>query len=88
MKKDFTQAAAMQFISKEQKEIKRRRKNENVIKGNYAIKLEKSETKTKRFNMILKPSLYNNLKEIAKQLNISINDLAHQVLADFIEKQR
>jgi predicted HicB family RNase H-like nuclease len=88
MKKNFVNVAAMQFISKDQKEIKKPKINDNVIKGNYAINLEKCEAKTKRFNMIFKPSLYNNLKKTTKRLNISINDLVHQILTDFIEKQK
>lgn len=50
------------------------------------ISAEKPETKSKRYNLLLYPSLYMKLKERAEETGISINDLINQVLTAFIEK--
>jgi predicted HicB family RNase H-like nuclease len=85
MVKSFKESAARQFISKPV--LQTSETGQNIIKGNVSIKVDKPETKSKRFNAILKPSLYEGLKEHARRLGISTNDLVHQVLEAFIAKE-
>jgi hypothetical protein len=44
------------------------------------------EIKSKRFNMLMQPSLYDDLKRVATANKTSMNDLAHQALTDFVGK--
>jgi predicted HicB family RNase H-like nuclease len=56
---------------------------------NFTIKAEPpKEAKTKRFNAVMRPSLYNSLKVLANNNSTSINDLIHRILSDYIEKHR
>ncbi|MDR0985050.1 MAG: hypothetical protein LBL53_00975 [Endomicrobium sp.] len=75
-------------IRKQSKKININYNKKLVNNNKLIIDTHKPETKTKRFNMLLKLSLFNNLKSFANKLGISINDLAHQVLNDFISKRK
>jgi predicted HicB family RNase H-like nuclease len=87
MVKSFKESVAKQFISKPVPQTSESEPGQNIIKGKVSINVEKPESKSKRFNAILKPSLYEGLKETAMRLGISTNDLVHQVLAAFIAKE-
>lgn len=47
----------------------------------------KEETKTKRLNLLLKPSTYTKIKKIAKRNDISINELFNQLAEERIKKE-
>jgi predicted HicB family RNase H-like nuclease len=51
----------------------------------YRVKVLQ-EIKSKRFNMLIQPSLYDDLKRVATANKTSMNDLVHQVLTDFVAK--
>ena len=38
------------------------------------------ETKSKRVQMLMQPSLYNSIKEKAEQSGISVNEMMHEIL--------
>jgi len=42
------------------------------------------EARSKRFNALMQPSLYNSLLEIAKAHGISVNELMHRVLQKYV----
>lgn len=42
------------------------------------------ETKSKRLNLLLQPSLYESIKKVAKKNKNSVNETIHQVLQDYI----
>ncbi len=43
------------------------------------------EVRSKRFNALMQPSLYNNLLKIAGANGVSVNELVHRVLEKFVE---
>ena len=46
------------------------------------------ETKSKRVQLLLQPSLHNKLKEISEQKETSINDLIHTILEQYTRKNK
>ncbi|GHT51523.1 hypothetical protein AGMMS49990_05990 [Endomicrobiia bacterium] len=75
--KDFKQAAAAQFVSlahNDKQEVKKH-KEELMIEKKAAI-----ETKTKHLSLLVKPSTYARLKAQSKSKDLSINEIANQVL--------
>lgn len=43
------------------------------------------ETKSKRLNLLIKPSLLSRVKNIAEQKQISVNDLINRLLENFLD---
>ena len=46
----------------------------------------KGERKTRRLNLLVRPSMYNSLSAIASQSESSVNDLINNVLEDFVTR--
>lgn len=46
------------------------------------------ETKSKRVQLLMQPSLHHALKEIAVQKGVSFNELVHSALAQYAEGER
>ena len=44
------------------------------------------ETKSKRVQMLMQPSLYNSIKEEAEKEGISVNEMMHTILKNHIEQ--
>ena len=44
------------------------------------------ETRSKRLNLLIQPSLHEKLKYVAKTQNISINELIHKVLEKYTKE--
>ena len=44
------------------------------------------ETKSKRVQMLMQPSLYNAIKEKAEQSGISVNEMMHEILKNHLGK--
>ena len=44
------------------------------------------EVRSKRFNALMQPSLYNNLLKIATVNGISVNELMHRILAAYVHE--
>ncbi|GHT72495.1 hypothetical protein AGMMS49950_10970 [Endomicrobiia bacterium] len=75
--KDFKQAAAAQFISlthNDKQEVENH-KEELMIEKKAIV-----ETKTKHLSLLIKPSTYAALKAQSKNKDLSINEIANQVL--------
>lgn len=49
-------------------------------KGPSGYRVQYVETKTKRLQLVLQPSLYKKLKENAKKSGLSVNEYVHRVL--------
>lgn len=45
------------------------------------------ETKSRRLNLLVQPSLHDRIKKIAQARGSSVNDLIHQILSDYCESQ-
>lgn len=94
-RKSFTDAnPAMAFIStaKEQEEfaLTQPTKEELEAKESNGVPMKKNpeylETKSKRVQMLMQPSLYNSIKEEAEKEGISVNEMMHTILKNHIEQ--
>ena len=45
------------------------------------------ETKSKRLNLLIRPSLHTKLTNMAQLQDISVNALIHKALYDFLERE-
>ena len=94
-KKSFTDAnPAMAFIStaKEQEDfaLTQPTKEELEAKESNGVPMKKNpeylETKSKRVQMLMQPSLYNSIKEEAEKEGISVNEMMHTILKNHVEQ--
>ncbi len=44
------------------------------------------ETKSKRVQMLMQPSLYNSIKERAEKEGVSVNEMMHEILKTHVEQ--
>ena len=51
------------------------------MKTNYAV----VETKSKRVQMLMQPSLYNAIKDKAEKEGVSVNEMMHEILKGHLE---
>ena len=98
-KKSFTDAnPAMAFISTAKEDLEEKRetaptkpqakrnpKSKGVkavpMKINYAV----VETKSKRVQMLMQPSLYDAIKDKAEKEGVSVNEMMHEILKGHLE---
>ncbi|SPP32649.1 hypothetical protein ARAF_3016 [Arsenophonus endosymbiont of Aleurodicus floccissimus] len=92
-KKSFANAnPAMAFISMaedtEDFSLTQSIKAELPIKADPKIGKEEikivPETKSKRVQMLMQPSLYNEIKKKAEQKGISVNEMMHEILKIYV----
>lgn len=98
-KKSFTDAnPAMAFISTAKEDLEEKRETAPTkpqakrnpkpkgvkavpMKINYAV----VETKSKRVQMLMQPSLYDAIKERAEEEGVSVNEMMHEILKEHLE---
>ena len=97
-KKDFTGSTALSFISEEpekktsgkkagskaeaKKPSKTTAPRGNKAPEGYKNNPEYIETRSKRVQILVQPSLYREAKEISYKLGISVNDFIHRALKE------
>lgn len=75
-------------------ETNRRPTNLNPVKKNQSdlnqmkFKKPKEELKDKRFSLLVKPSLYNRLKDLAAEQDTSVNNVINVILESVLEAQK
>lgn len=83
-KKTFKDNPALQFIStaEEEQEVTPEQKAPTTAKAPKGYKLNPLyvETKTKRLQLVLQPSLFNRVKKGAKKAGLSVNEYVHRIL--------
>lgn len=80
-KKTFKDNPALQFISTADTEKTRQGTPESLAAPEgYKINPLYIETKSRRLQLVLQPSLYNRVKDGAKQAGLSVNEFVHQIL--------
>lgn len=74
--------------TKEELEAKLDPKPLNKVSNGVPMKKnpEYLETKSKRVQMLMQPSLYNSIKEEAEKEGISVNEMMHTILKNHIEQ--
>lgn len=56
-----------------------------MLKGLKVIAVSTSEKKTKRVQLLLRPSLYRKVKAYASITGVSVNEFIHSVLESVID---
>ena len=91
--KDFTASPAMSFISPESIEAvdgkqKKPAKSKPKAKApeGYKANPEYIETKSKRVQLLVQPSVYEEVKKKAKAEGISTNEAINEALRKFVER--
>jgi len=60
----------------------------NAINNNVILqKVIKPETRSKRVQILIQPSIYNAIKDVAESSDISINELFNQIAENLIRKE-
>lgn len=61
--------------------------NDTVVGvGNAVTKKEKEETRTKRVNFLIKPSVYEKVKEKCAGMDISVSEAINQLLEKWCDE--
>lgn len=77
-----------------EKEMNRRATDLKPVKKNQSdlnqmsFKKPKEELKDKRFSLLVKPSLYNRLKDLAEEKGTSVNNVINVILESVLEAQK
>lgn len=81
-KEDF----ALTQPTKEELEAKSNQDTVNNVSNGVPMKKnpEYVETKSKRVQMLMQPSLYNSIKEKAEKEGVSVNEMMHEILKNHI----
>lgn len=75
-------------------ELNRKATNIEPVKKNQSdlnqmsFKKPKEELKDKRFSLLVKPSLYNRLKDLAEEKGTSVNNVINVILESVLEAQK
>jgi Ribbon-helix-helix protein, copG family. len=46
------------------------------------------ETRSRRLNLLIQPSLHNRIKELARAKDSSVNDLIHVILEEYADREK
>ena len=83
-KKTFKDNPALQFISTADEETEEREQTAEAVPAKapegYKLNPLYVETKTKRLQLVLQPSLFDRVKKGAKQAGLSVNEYVHRIL--------
>lgn len=84
-KKSFMDSPALRFITaNEEKTVKEEKitpKKDELPQG-YKISPVYIETKSRRLQLLLKPSIFKKLKQTADKKHTSVNDLVNSILEE------
>ena len=87
-KKSFKDNPALQFITPPEEEIQ---SAPAPAEQNTSVPMKPNplyiETRSKRLNLLIQPSLHTKLKDIAKGQDISINELIHRALEEYADRR-
>lgn len=91
-KKSFKGNPALQFISaagESEEEARRAISAGQLPKAPEGFKLNPVylETRTRRLQLVLQPSLYEKIKAKATASGISVNELCHQILSEAMREE-
>lgn len=88
MAKNFKQNnPALSFMDAPEVETRTETKGKQAPEG-YKLNPEFIETKTKRVQLLLQPSVVDAIKALAKRQGLSMNEAISQAIQDYVEKNR
>lgn len=82
-KKTFKDNPALQFISTPNDDENQDQETESIpakVPKGYKLNPLYIETKSRRLQLVLQPSLYDRVKAKAKANGLSVNEYCHQIL--------
>lgn len=82
---DDTDSILKEMAGVQEKESDINQLNKKPPKG-YKINPLYIETKTRRLQLVLRPSLYDKVKKKAEKANLSVNEFIHRVLEKAIKE--
>lgn len=83
VKKDFKGNPSLVFISKESiDKVDGETANNRKAPEGYKVNPKYIETKSKRVQVLIQPSLYAEAKAVSKELGISLNDFIHRAVQE------
>lgn len=84
-KKSFKSAALPFISSATEEEPEQIRKDSGTLPRGYIMG---KETKSERVQLLLRPSIKDGIKELAKEEGRSVNDLINDALAEYLERNK
>lgn len=85
-KKSFKDNPALQFISAADEEQQQEQLQEQAPEG-YKLNPLFVETKSRRLQLVIQPSLYERVKATAKTNGLSVNEYVHRLLDEATIKE-
>ena len=86
--KDFKKNnPALSFMDAPEQEARQEARTKQAPEG-YKVNPEFIETKTKRVQLLLQPSVVEAIKATAKKEGLSMNEAISQAIQDYVEKHR
>jgi len=85
-KKSFKNNPALQFVSS-RIDASDEKSTENVPPPDWRVANSAPETRSKRFNMLIRPSVFSLLQKNAKEKNMSVNELINSLIEIYIENR-
>ena len=84
-KKSFKDNPALRFLSAAEEPAQAAHTGTKAPEG-YKLNPMYVETRSRRLQLVLQPSLYEKVREKASEEGISVNEYIHRVLADAVEE--
>lgn len=86
-KKSFMDNPALQYISSQPKEEQKPEQAEAKKPKGYKVNPYYIETKSRRLQLVLQPSLYKKVKKAAQAKKLSVNEYVSRVLEQATENE-
>lgn len=80
-------AVSNEEMNRKATDLKPVKKNQSDL-NQMKFKKPKEELKDKRFSLLVKPSLYNRLKDLAEEKGTSVNNVINVILESVLEAQK
>ena len=81
------EAVSDEEMNRKATDFKPVKKNQSDL-NQMSFKKPKEEAKDKRFSLLIKPSLYNRLKDLAEKKGTSVNNVINVILESVLEAQK
>lgn len=86
-KKTFKDNPALQFISTAEEEEQEAPTTAAKAPEGYKLNPLYVETKTRRLQLVLQPSLFDRVKKEAKKSGLSVNEYVHRILDEATKRE-
>ena len=84
-KKSFKDNPALQFITVQEPEVEPMQPVSPP--AGYKVNPMYIEVRSKRINVLMQPSLHERAKAVANQRGVSLNELIHAAVEEYVERE-